>query len=187
MGQSEQVLAEVYRLRDHMNTLPAVSDELDQTAPWDVREMLLDTGFEAARRLGRSEEALEMGSASVASMSGRGAPETEIARSRFYHYGTLIELGRLDEAIALLAECREVFEQARDISMLGPVLGALADAEHQRGHGDIAAGRCRAHCVVTATLRDTWTISGSATKIWGTPSTGLVIRAERSRITSHPP
>jgi hypothetical protein len=62
------------------------------------------------------------------------------ARSRFNDYFPLLRLGRTEEALALLLECRQVFQDARDIGMLGKILGALADAEDARGHGDAAIG-----------------------------------------------
>ena len=73
-------------------------------------------------------------------MTTRGAPQTEIARARFNDYGPLLRLGRLDQAIELLMDCRQVFEDADDIEMLGKVLSALADAEDDRGHRDVAIG-----------------------------------------------
>lgn len=76
-------------------------------------------------------------------MRGRGAPDTEIAQVQFNDYFPLLRLGRLDDAVALLITCREVFERAHDIQGLGSVLGALADAEEQRGHSDVAIGLLR--------------------------------------------
>ena len=51
MGQTGKVLAEVQRLRGHMETLPLTSEELDTVPAWSVREQLLGTGREAALRL----------------------------------------------------------------------------------------------------------------------------------------
>ena len=55
--------------------------------------------------------------------------ETEIARTRFNDYGPLLRLGRIDQARALLLDCRDVFEDAHDTAELGKVLTALADVE----------------------------------------------------------
>ena len=60
MGRSEQVLAEVQQLRDYMATLPPTSQQPEMIIPFDVREGLLDTGRQAARDLGRWQEALEL-------------------------------------------------------------------------------------------------------------------------------
>ena len=143
MGRSEQVLAEVQQLRDYMATLPATSQQPEMINPFDVREGLLDTGRQAARDLGRWQEALELNAGQQSSMTTRGAPQTKIARARFNDYGPLIRLSRLDEAIELLMHCRQVFQDADDIEMLGKVLSALADTEDNRGHRDVATGLAR--------------------------------------------
>ena len=62
----------------------------------------------------------------------------DIARTRFNDYSPLLRLGRAEEALAVLLEVRQVFEDAHDIGALGATLGALAEAEDQRGHGDAA-------------------------------------------------
>ena len=138
MGQAEQVFGEVQRLREHMKSLPAIPDQSETAIPWAVREALLNAGHYAARQLGRWSDALELDAEVIASMRARGAPATEIARSKFNDYYPLIRLGRIDDAMAVLRECRQVFENAHDIPMLGKVLGALADIEDKRGHGDAA-------------------------------------------------
>jgi hypothetical protein len=141
MGQAGQVLAEVGRLRARMEALPATpaaDGPTEASTPWNVREMLLDTGREAARLVGRWQEALELNAAILASMRGRRAPAADIARSRFNDYFPLLSLGRTGDALALLLEVRQVFQDAHDTEMLGKTLSALADAEDQRGHGDAA-------------------------------------------------
>lgn len=138
MGKTEQVLTEVRQLRDHMATLPIPSQQKEAASPFNVREGLLDTGNNAARRLGRWEESLEFNAAQLASMTARGAPQRELAYSRFNDYGPLLRLGRLDEAVNLLRLCRQVFEETQDIQMLGKVLGALADAEAVHRHLEVA-------------------------------------------------
>ncbi len=136
MGQAEHVLAEVRRLLEHMQSLPTVRGVSETTEPWAVRETLLDTGRSAAADLGRWDEDLELNAAALASKRKRGAPGTDIAQTRFNGYGSLMELGRMDEALTLLIECRQVFESAHDIEGLGKVLGALAQLENERGNGD---------------------------------------------------
>jgi hypothetical protein len=135
MGRADQVLAEVQRLRDQMQALPATSSRDEAAIPWNVREMLLDTGRSAARRLGRWQDAFDLNAANLASKRERGAPAAAIARSGFNDYFPLLRLGRTEEALALLLDCRQVFQDARDIEMLGNTLGALADTEDKRGHG----------------------------------------------------
>jgi hypothetical protein len=143
MGQPRKALAEVRRLREHMQTLPATSEETAPVPAWSVREELLGTGREAAVELGHWGEALELTAAALASMRGRGASEAEIARARFNDYGPLISLGRVEDALGMLMECREVFRQVQDIQMLGVVFGALAAAESERGHSDVAVDLAR--------------------------------------------
>ena len=138
MGQAESVLAEVQRVREDMQTLPPTLGPDEAVSPWGVSEKLLDTGRSAARQLARWDDALDLNAAQAASMRDRGAPATIIARARFNDYYPLLRLGRTDEALALLLECRQVFQEDRDIGMLGMTLGALADTEDERGHGDAA-------------------------------------------------
>ncbi len=138
MGQASEVLTEVERLSDQMRTLPASPDLGESATPQNVREVLLETGRDAASLLGRWSDALDFSDELIASMRDRRAPAAEIARARFGAYGPLLRLGRTDEALSLLLECRQAFEDARDIGMLGMVFSALADIEYQRGHGDAA-------------------------------------------------
>jgi hypothetical protein len=138
MGQARQVLDEVQRLRNQMDGLSTASVQPEANEPWDVQETLLDIGQKAAKQLGLWAEALELSGAEVASMRGRGAPDSEIASVQVNNYGPLLRLGRLDDAVALLITCREVFERTHDIRHLGTVLSALADTEDERGHGDVA-------------------------------------------------
>lgn len=138
MGRAEHVLSEVQRLRERMRGLPAVPDQTDLVNPWNVREALFDTGREAALQLGRWNDALELNVVVTGSQQHRGAPATAIARARFNDSGPLIRLSRIDEALALLLECRQAFEDAHDIEGLAAVLTALASLEDKRGRGDAA-------------------------------------------------
>jgi CHAT domain len=138
MGHARQVLDEATRLRDHMATLPATRGPNETIPPWDVREALLDTGRQAARLLGQHADALALNAEVVASKRGRRDPATDIARARFNDYHPLLRLGRTEEALAVLLDCRQVFQDAHDTGMLGMTLGALADTEDERGHGDAA-------------------------------------------------
>ena len=138
MGQAGQVLAEVSRLRGELVSLPATAAASETATPWIAREMLLDTGHSAAVQLGRWEDALDLSAALLASLRERGAPVTDVARARFNDYGPLLRLGRSDEALRLLIECRQVFQDGNDIEMLGRTLTALASTEAQRGHGEAA-------------------------------------------------
>jgi hypothetical protein len=50
----------------------------------------------------------------------------------------MLRLGRATEAVALLQDCLATFRDTHDTTAIGTALGALADAEDQRGHGDVA-------------------------------------------------
>jgi hypothetical protein len=138
-GEAKPVLDAVKQLCGHMQALPVTSDEPEIAKPWNVREMMSECGRDAAMQLREWDVALEMNAAAVASKRVRGAPDTLIAASRFNDYAPLILLGRADEARELLIQCREVFERARDVQMVGKVLSALALTEMQRAHTGIAA------------------------------------------------
>jgi hypothetical protein len=138
MGHSAQVLGEVMRLRAHMDTLPARPGPDEAVPPWDVREALLGTGHYAALRLDRWQDALDLGAEITASERARCAPAAAIAISRFNDYGPMLRLGRTDEALALLLDCRQAFNDTNDIEMLGNTFSALANTEDERGHGDAA-------------------------------------------------
>jgi hypothetical protein len=134
MGRDEEVLAEVAALRAQMAALPEQSDQEEQVIPWNVREIVLDTGRYAARNLERWEEALMVNAEQVRSKQARGATAHDVAWTRFNDYFPLLRLGEVDEAERLLLACRDVFEAEGDLARLGKTLGALADLEAERDH-----------------------------------------------------
>jgi tetratricopeptide (TPR) repeat protein len=138
MGQAQHVLDEVNQLRAHMDTLPADSQQPETARPWIVRETLFDVGRSAASQLGAWQEALELNAANAASEQARGAPASQLARTRFNDYAPLLRLGRLDDALAVLLACRQAFQDVGDLNALGHTLSALADLEDRRGHGQAA-------------------------------------------------
>lgn len=133
-GRSEEVLATVHVLREMMAGLAEQSGAEERVAPWDVRELVINIGFFAARDLGRWEEALALNAEVGHSMRQRCASRLDQARTRFNDYFPLLRLGRLEEARALLVDCRQVFEDEHDLVGLGKVLSALADVEDKLGH-----------------------------------------------------
>ena len=140
MGEARQVLDAVNQLRGPLQTLPDTSDDEREIAvPWNVRETMFECGRDAAMQEGEWDLALELNDAVVASKVARGAPEDDVAADRFSAHASLNHLGRADEARDLLLECREVFERARDVEMVGKVLSALAVTEMMRGHTDVSA------------------------------------------------
>jgi hypothetical protein len=138
MGQASQVLAEVQRLRDRVRALPATPGPDEAMAPWDVREALLGIGRDAAYLLDRWDDALSLNAEVTASLRDRRAPDAQIALARFSDSGLLLSLGRTDEALDLLLDCRRAFLDANDSRMLGRTLDALAITEDARGHSDAA-------------------------------------------------
>ena len=140
MGRHELVLAEVYRLREHMDALERASVPAQMAPPWTVREPIIASASHAARDLGRWGEALALSAEIAASMRNRGASDFYVAAARFADYFPLLRLGLLDEAESLLTWCREVAERTHDIDALTGAVSALADVEDERGHYEIAIG-----------------------------------------------
>jgi tetratricopeptide (TPR) repeat protein len=140
LGRYAEVLAAVEALRPPMTALPLTSEVEEAVNPWNVREALLDTGRSAAMRSERWEQALALNAEIVTVTEARGADALEVARTRFNDYGPLLRLGRTAAARTLLLACRDVFEAARSVKMLGNVYSALAELEYQSG-GRAAAVR----------------------------------------------
>jgi len=138
MGQARKVLAEVTRLRAHMATLPATSGLDEMYSPWNIREMLFDAGHTAALQLGLWAEALVFGAAIATSQRSRNASAAAIALTRFNDCAPLLRLGRIEEAIAVLRDCLQAYQDAHHIEGIGRTLSVLADAEDRRSHGDAA-------------------------------------------------
>ncbi|UQU63604.1 CHAT domain-containing protein [Couchioplanes caeruleus] len=136
LGESQQVLDEVNRLRARIQQLPARKGEDDTIEPANVREGVLDIGMHAASNLERWEEALQFNAEQLASLHSRDAGRYEIAFTMFNNYGPMIRLGRLDEGEKLLQVCQPVFEDAGDTRLLAMVFSARAQLESYRGHPD---------------------------------------------------
>jgi hypothetical protein len=143
MGRAGQVLDEVRTLSAQLARLPAIASQRETIQPWNVRETLLDAGRRAAVLLRRWEDALDLDAQLVASKRGRAAPATDVAKAQFNAYGPLLHLDRAEEALVLLLECRQVFQDIGDVKLLGKAIGALADVESQRGRGEAAVGLVR--------------------------------------------
>jgi hypothetical protein len=138
MGHVEQVFDDVQQFRRQMDALPSRPSPGDLALSWNVRETLLDTGLIAALKLDRWQDALNLNAEIIASKRARRAPVDDIARSRVNDHAPLLRLGRTDQAMDLLLDCRQTFHDTGDIQALGMTLSALADAEDSRGHGDAA-------------------------------------------------
>ena len=138
IGRYQEVLAEVERLRQHMDGLSEQSDREESANAWNVRETLLDTGRSAALQTGAWQQCLDLNAAILASKKARHASDLELAATRFNDYGPLLRLDRIADARRLLLDCRRVFDEHNQYEYLGRVLTALADLESQVGHLDRA-------------------------------------------------
>jgi hypothetical protein len=138
MGRASEVLARVQQLRTRAETPPANPGANELSEPWDVLELLFDTGAYAAFQLRRWQEALALSSARGDSMDARAAPAIEIARNRFNTYFPLLQLGRVDEAFNLLRGCQQHFQAAGEVRGIGRTFSALGEVEGRQGHGDEA-------------------------------------------------
>lgn len=133
ISDAQTVFDEAQQLRERMRQLPDLTDN-ESVDPWSVRESILGAGREAARDLGRSQDALDLNAEVLESKRQRGASPYQLARTRFNDYGPLLRLDRLSEADQLLRSCQEEFENARDLSSLGGVLSARADLADKQGY-----------------------------------------------------
>jgi len=138
LGHHEQVLTDLPGLHARMAELPTQPAANDTATPWNVRELILDTGCHSAMTLRRWQQALDLTNEITTSKGGRGASAHETARTRFNNCGPLLELGRLAEADQLLRDCQDVFVIVGDIPSLGQIHTARAGLEDKRGHAQDA-------------------------------------------------
>ncbi|WP_405771424.1 CHAT domain-containing protein [Streptomyces sp. NBC_01538] len=142
-ARAAEALAEADALHRRMRDLPRERGPREGVDWWEVWEELCDTGQRAAIEAGEWRRALEYADDLGASKRARGAPVTDYARARLPAYMPLLRLGRTEDALRLLEECREVFDGAGDFLYLGEVFGALANVADVRGHGEVAIARER--------------------------------------------
>lgn len=134
LGRWDDVLSEVASLRKAMAKLPETGTGAEAVDPWNVREGILDTGGQAAMRLERWQDSLDLIDAIAASQQGRGAPALARAHTRFNAYSALLALERYRETQDVLDACCRTFESESDVAGLGKVFGALAQLADKRGH-----------------------------------------------------
>ncbi|HXL90601.1 MAG TPA: CHAT domain-containing protein [Streptosporangiaceae bacterium] len=139
MGEHEQVLAEAGVLRERMGLLPARRGPGEAVEPWNVREVILGTGYGSALALGEWQECLDLNAEVTASKRQRGAGLHDLTCVRFNDAFPLMRLGRLGEAGGLLRECQQVFEDHHDTPMLAMVLSTRASLEYVSGRAGAAA------------------------------------------------
>lgn len=142
MGEHERVLAEISALREEMGKIAPqpTSDSAGGEAyeGWNVREAILDIGRSSALALGDSQQCLELNAGILASRRQRGAAPYDIFSARLNDADPLIQIGRLEDARLLLAECQQVFEDHADTTKLAQVLDSRATLESAPGHSKAA-------------------------------------------------
>ena len=134
LGHHEQVLTALPALRNRMAELPDQSADNDTANPWNVRELVLNTGGFSAISLKRWQQALNITNEMIDLHRRRGASAHDTARARFNNVHPLVELGHQVEAEQVLHDCQEVAETVGDIAMLANVFIVRANLEYQRGH-----------------------------------------------------
>ncbi|HXL93924.1 MAG TPA: hypothetical protein VN969_33740 [Streptosporangiaceae bacterium] len=92
-GEHERVRAETGTLQDQMRQLPDRPGDTETAQPWNVRELILDTGHTSALALGRWQQCLDLNAQITASRRQRGAGIHDLTRARFNDAGPLIRLG----------------------------------------------------------------------------------------------
>jgi hypothetical protein len=130
------VLEAVEQHRATMVTLPDPPDTDEAVTPWNVREVILGIGVNAARELGSWQQALDFNRAIQESKRNRDAGEADLAGTAFNDYGVLLALGHNEKARDLLTQCRRAFEADHNYPMLAKTLVAMADVEGRLGDLD---------------------------------------------------
>jgi tetratricopeptide (TPR) repeat protein len=134
LGRYEEVLTTVQTRRKEIEGWLELSGADETVSPWNVMEMLLNTGCFAALQLRRWEEALSLNAENVKVTVNRGATELAVAGTRINDYVPLLRLQRYSETRSLLYECLAVFESDGGSEQLGYVQGAFADLEDDLHH-----------------------------------------------------
>jgi tetratricopeptide (TPR) repeat protein len=159
LGEHARVLTETDRMRAAMAALPAPLGPVEAVNPWNVREVILGIGHSSALAVKDWARCLELSAEITASERGRGAGAHEVARTRLNDAGPLIELGRLEEAGLMLAQCQQVFEDQADIPYLAGVLSSRASLESALGRVSAAADLGRAALRLSYTRPEPRTIA----------------------------
>jgi hypothetical protein len=141
-GQPQQGLDLVRQLQARMAALPDATDTGESVEPWSVRENVMTLGAIAANKLGEWQLALEFTAGVLRSVRQRGGSPVQLARIAFNDYFALLSLDRTAEARDLLQWCRTEFENAKETSALGKVIGAQAELEDRLGRHDRAVDLC---------------------------------------------
>jgi len=140
-GHSEQALPEIDRRlqqlrgwwrQSQQGQTPA--EALDKEVLQRVLICALDIAENAQHILGNWQACLDLIQEIADLKQARGDSEYEQAQTLFNSYGSLLRLGRFDQAQALLERCLRVFKQADDLTHQAKTLSALAAVWDERGH-----------------------------------------------------
>jgi len=126
MGRYSDTLKAVMDLKAQMKVLPEHGQWDEVVETWNVKEIILSTGQEAAINSGSPDQIFELTTELFEIRKSRGATELELARGVFGNYSGLIGLKKYEAAEKLLHLCRNIFEKENDIPDLAKVLGALS-------------------------------------------------------------
>lgn len=132
-GKHGEALIGADRCLREAEDLPEDGPAAQGAMPWHIREGLLNTAGSAASHLRQWDLAIDYWERLAALQRARNAYPRDLAITRFNSVGPLRGLGRTDEALVVLRECRAVFEAQRDSKILGLLLSELSDIEDQRG------------------------------------------------------
>jgi len=135
LGRNEEALAGVESVLLRMEQLDKIPEsQHEQISEWNFRETVFNIGANAATRLKLWERALELSSGVLETKRRRGATGLDLARIRCNEYHPLKELGLIDEAAAVLSDCRRIAEEENDLRLLCATTSAYADLESHIGH-----------------------------------------------------
>jgi tetratricopeptide (TPR) repeat protein len=138
LGRYDVVLEAVKGLREQMRSLPEKGNHEEASEPWNVKEVILDDGREAAMRSSKYELALELNAELADFAKARGATSLELVKIIFNDYLPLLRLRLYKDAGNLLWACKDIFAKERDIKGLSCVFGALADLLYNQSQVDQA-------------------------------------------------
>jgi len=120
-------------LVSHMQSLPDSPDAGDPVDIWNIRETTLFIVEKAALAAQEWETALWLNKLRTTSMIKRQASDFDRACVLLDRCAPLTRRQDFTLAEEILRECRQIFERARDTTMLGLVFGTLSDLEFHRG------------------------------------------------------
>lgn len=138
LGRYDNVLEEVKDLSEQIRSLPEDGNHEEACEPWNVKEVILDCGREAAMRSEKYRLALEYNAEMAAFAEARGATYLELAKIKFNDYIPHLRLKQFKDASTLIWTCKDIFDKEKDIKGLSCIFGALADLSFSQRQVDQA-------------------------------------------------